>query len=209
MRTKLRKGILVVFEGIDGSGKSTQAHLLMEWLKKKGFDVVYFREPSTSRWGRMVKKKALVADSLSPEEELDLFIKDRRANVRKNLKPALNKKKFVILDRYYYSTIAYQGAKGIDKELIKRMNEEFVVQPDMVFVLDIDSEKGLARIEDRRKKYKLFEQEDYLMKVREIFRSFKGEKFIHLDGLKAKGEINEKIKKAVLNYLKKRQFIVS
>jgi dTMP kinase len=203
MRMKLRKGILVVFEGIDGSGKSTQAHLLMEWLKKKGFDVVYFREPSTSRWGRMVKKKALVADSLSPEEELDLFIKDRRANVRKNLIPALNKKKFVILDRYYYSTIAYQGAKGIDMEMIKRMNEEFVVQPDMVFVLDIDSEKGLARIENRRKKDKLFEKEDYLMKVREIFQGFKGEKFIHLDGLKAKGEISEKIKEAVLNYLKK------
>ncbi len=209
MKTKLRKGLLVVFEGIDGSGKSTQAGLLMEWLKKKGFDVVYFREPSTSRWGRMIKKKALLADSLSPQEELDLFIKDRRANVRKNLKPALNKKKFVILDRYYYSTIAYQGAKGIDKELIERMNEEFAVQPDMVFVLDIDPEKGLARIENRRKKDRLFEQEDYLMKVREIFQSLKGEKFIHVEGLKAKGEISKEIKKAVLSYLKKEQFVVS
>lgn len=194
----MQKGILIVFEGIDGSGKSTQAEILLERLQEEDFDAVYFREPSKGKWGRKIKKKALHPDSLSPEEELDLFQKDRRENVKKNLKPALKKKRIVILDRYYYSNIAYQGAKGIDEKLIRRMNEEFVVEPDLVFIFDIDPKKGLERIENRKKKDKLFEREDYLVKVREIFRSFKGEKFVHIDALKSKEEIRKEIEEIAL-----------
>lgn len=194
----MKKGILIVFEGIDGSGKSTQAEILLERLQEEDFDAVYFREPSKGKWGRKIKKKALHSDSLSPEEELDLFQKDRRENVEKNLKPALKKKRVVILDRYYYSTIAYQGAKGIDEKMIRRMNEEFVVEPDLVFIFDIDPQKGLERIENRKKKDKLFEREDYLVKVREIFRSFKGEKFRHIDALKSKEEIRKEIEEIAL-----------
>jgi dTMP kinase len=197
----LQKGILIVFEGIDGSGKSTQAEILLEKLQEEDFDAVYFREPSKGKWGRKIKKKALDPDSLSPEEELDLFQKDRRENVEKNLKPALKKKRIVILDRYYYSNIAYQGAKGIDEKLIRRMNEEFVVEPDLVFIFDIDPKKGLERIENRKKKDKLFEREDYLAKVREIFRSFKGEKFVHIDALKSKEEISKEIQEIIFPIL--------
>jgi len=197
----LEKGILIVFEGIDGSGKSTQAEILLNRLQEEDFDVVYFREPSKGKWGRKIKKKALHPDSLSPEEELDLFLKDRKENVEKNLKPALQKKRVVILDRYYFSTIAYQGAKGIDEKLIKRMNEEFVVEPDLVFIFDIDPQKGLERIENRKKKDRLFEREDYLVKVREIFRSFKGEKFVHIDALKSEEEISKEIEEIVLRLI--------
>ncbi len=197
----MQKGILIVFEGIDGSGKSTQAEILLERLQEEDFDVVYFREPSKGKWGRKIKKKALHADSLTPEEELDLFLKDRRENVEKNLKPALKKKRIVILDIYYYSTIAYQGAKGIDEKMIRRMNEEFVVEPDLVFIFDIDPQKGLERIENRKKKDRLFEREDYLVKVREIFRSFKGEKFVHIDALKSKEEIRKEIEEIVLRII--------
>ncbi len=197
----MQKGILIVFEGIDGSGKSTQAEILLERLQEEDFDVVYFREPSKGKWGRKIKKKALHPDSLTPEEELDLFLKDRRENVEKNLKPALKKKRVVILDRYYYSTIAYQGAKGIDEKLIRRMNEEFIVEPDLVFIFDIDPQKGLERIENRKKKDRLFEREDYLVKVREIFRSFKGDKFVHIDALKSKEEISKEIQEIVLRII--------
>jgi dTMP kinase len=197
----LEKGILVVFEGIDGSGKSTQAEILLKRLQEEDFDVVYFREPSQGKWGRKIKKKALHPDSLSPEEELDLFLKDRRENVEKNLRPALQKKRVVILDRYYYSTIAYQGAKGVDEKLIRTMNEEFVVEPDLVFIFDIEPQKGLERIENRKKKDRLFEREDYLVKVREIFRSFKGEKFVHIDALKSRKEISKEIEEIVLRLI--------
>jgi dTMP kinase len=196
------KGFLIVFEGIDGAGKSTQAEVLKRTLWEKGYDVVYFREPSEGKWGREIKRKAAYPDSISPEEELELFLKDRKENVEKNLKPALKEKKIVILDRYYFSTIAYQGAKGIDQERIRKMNEGFVVEPDLVFFLDVDPQEGLDRIKNRKKKDKLFERAEYLVRVREIFNSFKGEKFIHMDASKPKKEISAQIEKATLDCLK-------
>ncbi|MFB0564618.1 MAG: dTMP kinase [Candidatus Aminicenantaceae bacterium] len=200
-RITLKKGILIVIEGIDGSGKSTQAELLQQKLRSKGFDVVCFQEPSKSKWGREIKRKAIYPDSLSPEDELNLFLKDRKENVEKNLIPALKERKVVVLDRYYYSTISYQGARGIDPERIKRMNEQFAPQADLVFILDVDARTGLERIKDRKKKEKLFEHEDYLVKVRKIFKSFKGKNIHQIDGSKTSKEISEEIEEAAYNYL--------
>lgn len=201
MKMDLEKGVLIVFEGIDGSGKSTQAKLLQRKLKQKGFDVVCFQEPSKSKWGREIKKKALLSDSLSPEEELELFLRDRRENVEKNLKPALDKKKVVILDRYYYSTISYQGARGINPEKIKSINEQFAPKADLVFILDIDPKIGLERIKDRKQKERLFEREDYLIKVRKIFKSFKENSIRCINALKPVEEIHAEIEKVVFEYL--------
>lgn len=178
---KLKKGVLFVLEGIDGTGKTTQAKLLVEALESRGIDSVYFREPSNSRWGMEIKHKARFADLLTPEEELTLFIADRKENTKKNIKPALEAKKAVIQDRYYFSTIAYQGAKGIDPESIRRENEAFAVLPDLVFILDMDPASGLARVKKRGERDLLFEREDYLARVRKIFRSFKGEHFAFID----------------------------
>lgn len=198
----LDKGILIVIEGIDGAGKSTQAKLLLEKLRSKGIAAVYFREPSDSKWGRIIKEKAVFADSLSPEEELELFLKDRKVNVRKNLKPALAKKNVVVLDRYYFSTVAYQGAKGLDTKRILEMNEAFAVKPDLIFVMDIDAGAGLKRIENRKRKDKLFEREDYLIKVRRLFKSFCGENIFHVDAEKPINEVSRQISKIVLGYIK-------
>ncbi len=198
----LRKGVLIVFEGIDGAGKSTQAHLLLKELNSKRIEAVYLREPSDSKWGRQIKEKALQAGSLTPEEELLLFQKDRKENVRNNIKPALQKKNVVILDRYYYSTIAYQGAKGISEQRIREMNESFVVQPDLVFILDIDEKKGLKRISNRKKKDMLFESPEYLENVRRRFKSFNGDNIIHVDATMPVAEIGMKIKRIVIDYLK-------
>lgn len=199
----MKRGILIVFEGIDGAGKSTQAKLLLRKLRSMGLNAVYFREPSKGRWGRRIKKKALDSGSLTPEEELILFQKDREENVEKNIKPALKNKKIIILDRYYFSTIAYQGSRGIDPENIRRMNERFAPKPDLVFILDIKPKKGLERIQNRRKKDRLFEQEDYLARVSRIFRNFRGRKFIHLDGLEDKGLIHRKIEEKAIKYIKR------
>jgi dTMP kinase len=179
---KLRHGLLIVLEGIDGSGKTTQARSLLRRLRSRGYEAVFFREPTRGKWGREVKRKAARAGSLSPAEELDLFVKDRRENVGKNLKPALAKGKIVVLDRYYFSTIAYQGAKGIDPRRLRRLNEAFAVKPDLVIILDITAGDGLARISARKTRDELFEREDYLAKVGEIFRGFRGRNILHLDG---------------------------
>lgn len=182
MTPKPAKGILIVLEGIDGSGKTTQARSLLRRLKYRGYSAVFFREPTRGRWGREIKRLAARADSLTPDEELELFVKDRRENVAKNLVPALIKGRVVVLDRYYFSTIAYQGAKGIDTRKIRRRNEAFAVRPDLVIILDIEAAAGLARIAGRKTRDELFEREDYLVRVGEIFRGFKGPRFVHLDG---------------------------
>jgi dTMP kinase len=176
------KGLLIVFEGIDGSGKTTQAKTLLRRLRARGIAAVFFREPTGGRWGREIRRKALRRDSLTPGEELELFVKDRREDVAKNLGPALAAGKVVVLDRYYLSTIAYQGAKGLDPGRIRRMNETFAPKPDLVFILDVEAGTGLSRIGDRKRKEELFEREDYLDKVGELFNGFRGRKIIHIDG---------------------------
>lgn len=199
---RVKKGVLIVIDGIDGTGKTTQAKRLLAKLQKEGFDAIYFREPSDSPWGLEIKSKAGRPGSLSPEEELSLFQKDRMENVEKNLKPALEAQKVVILDRYYFSTIAYQGARGIDPEMIKKMNESFAVKPDLVFILDVAPSKGLSRIEKSREVLeKHFEREDYLVKVREIFQSIKGKNIHHLDASRSEEDIFKDIKKIVYDFL--------
>ncbi len=199
----LKKGVLIVIEGIDGSGKSTQARMLLRKLASRGYKAVLFREPSDSVYGREIKRKALRSGSLSPEEELDLFQRDRKENVEKNLKPAMKEGKAVILDRYYFSTIAYQGARGLDREWIRKTNEEFAVRPDLVFILDIEPRAGLERIEKRRKKDRLFEQKGYLEKVRKIFQGFRGKSIIHIDARRSPDAVSQKIEKAVFKLLVK------
>jgi dTMP kinase len=200
---RLKKGLLIVLEGIDGSGKSTQAGRLLRKLQALGYETVSFREPTRGKWGRAIRKMAKSAGSLTPQEELDLFVKDRRENVQENIRPALSGKKVVILDRYYFSTIAYQGAKGIDPAYIRRLNERFVVKPDLVFILDIEAGRGLGRIRNRRRKDLLFERERYLTRVRRIFGGFGGRKFIHLDAARPKEELAREITARVLQLIQK------
>jgi dTMP kinase len=200
----LKKGILIVIEGIDGAGKSTQARALVRSLRARGYDPACFREPTLGRWGRELRRKAKDAGSLTPDEELALFLADRRDNVERNLEPALSRGRVVVLDRYYFSTIAYQGAKGIDRGRIRRMNERFAPRPDLVFILDIDAGAGLARIGHRKTKDLLFEREFYLRRVRRIFRGFRGRGIVHLDARRGRTEIGSLILETTLALLKKR-----
>jgi dTMP kinase len=204
MKIKLKKGVLIVLEGIDGAGKTTQALNLTTRLKAMGYPAVYFREPTKGRWGREIREKALLPESITPQQELALFERDRRENVSRNLKPALKAKKVIILDRYYFSTMAYQGAKGINPGRIRRENERFAPPADLVFILDIGARRGLARIAGRKTKDRLFERERYLGRVRAIFRSLKGRKFIPVDASRPPEEVFEVISGPVLAHLNKK-----
>jgi len=158
--------VLIAIEGIDGSGKTTIAKFLEEELRKIGYDVVKFKEPTDSEYGMKIRK-ILKERNLSPREELELFLRDRELDVRDNILPALKSGKIVIMDRYYYSTIAYQGALGLDVEEIKELNKKFP-KPDLVLILDVRPEKALERIKTKRLLNR-FENLNYLKKVREIF----------------------------------------
>ncbi|MBN2206697.1 MAG: dTMP kinase, partial [Candidatus Aminicenantes bacterium] len=181
MTTGARRGLFVVLEGIDGTGKSTQAALLADRLGGLGIPAVVLREPTDGTWGRRIRAKARRAGSLTPAQELALFIRDRRENVAANIRPALARGDTVVLDRYYYSTIAYQGARGLDPRRIRRLNEAFAPRPDLVFILDLDPARALGRLRGRGPRDELFEREDYLRKVLRIFRSFRGKRFVRID----------------------------
>jgi dTMP kinase len=160
----------MVFEGIDGSGKTTQSIKLKEYLMKKNFEAVWFREPSDSKWGQEIRKLARKNDSVSQKKELDLFLKDRKWNVNHNLKPALKKNKIVILDRYFYSTICYQGARGFNPEEIFSANIKFAPLPDLIFLIDIEVDIALKRIKKNRSEIsELFEREEFLREVRRLY----------------------------------------
>ncbi len=171
------RGALIVIEGIDGTGKSTQAKLLLEYFKSKGIKIVKFREPSDSKWGKLIREKSSEKDSLSPYEQLNLFLKDREYNFFHHLLPYLKKGYLVILDRYYHSTYSYQGAFGIDKKKILKENLRICSPPEMLFILDLPVEIAWKRIE-KRKKDNLFENIEFLKKVRENYYDFWG-KDIH------------------------------
>ena len=191
----LKKGFLVAFEGIDGAGKTTQARLLHEYLLNRGFDVLLTKEPTDSIYGRRIRKLAQEDRfSVAPKEEYRLFVNDRKVHVENLIKPALTAKKIVILDRYYFSTIAYQGALGLDAQEIQEENESFAPVPEIVFLLSIPPRLGIIRIEKSRKqKPNLFEKEEELAKVAAVFASLREGYLFTIDGSQPIPTIHETV----------------
>ncbi len=164
-------GCLIVFEGIDGSGKSTQMRRAAAWLRSARWPVAELVEPTQGEYGRQIRALTRPgAQRASPEDELDLFVRDRQENVERNIRPALERGDVILLDRYYYSTMAYQGARGLDPEAIQARNEAFAPRPDRVLYFDLPVEAALERIERQRvAPADLFEQQDYLKRVKAIY----------------------------------------
>lgn len=163
-------GFLVVIEGIDGAGKSTQANLLQSALLDRGLPVVRSREPTDGPHGRRLRESAQ-SGRLGLPEEIELFAMDRREHVDRLINPALRDGKIVLLDRYYFSTAAYQGARGADPAALVAMNEAFAPEPDLLLLLDLPPQKGLERVGSRGDRANLFEQDAALTKARHIFLS--------------------------------------
>ena len=172
----MSQGIFIVIEGIDGTGKSTQSKRLAEWFRSRGREVILSREPTDGPWGKKLRESATTG-RLSAEEELECFLNDRREHVEMSIKPALAEGKVVILDRYYFSTMAYQGARGFDPDEIRLRNEAFAPQPDLLLILDLSVESAHGRIGARGDTVNEFEQRDTLSRCREIFLSLRNESF--------------------------------
>lgn len=172
-------GLFIVIEGIDGTGKSTQAKRLGEWFTAQGREVVLSREPTAGPWGKKVRESADTG-RLSPEDELLYFLNDRRQHVDELIAPALAAGKVMILDRYYFSTMAYQGARGFDPVAIRLKNEEFAPVPDLLIVMDLDVDTALGRIGARGDTANEFEKRENLERCREIFLSLQAESFVRV-----------------------------
>ncbi len=177
----LKKGIFVVFEGIDGSGKSTQINRLYDYFTEKNIGVSKFREPTEGQFGSILRSLAVTGRDITAEEELDLFIKDRIEDCRINVAPALERNEIVLMDRYYLSSVAYQGAFGLDPEyILKRHMIKEILTPDLILYYDCPVEISVQRITKKRgESLNHFEKKEYLEKVREIYLRYSTIKKLH------------------------------
>ncbi len=169
----------IVIEGIDGTGKSTQVRRLADWFMSLGRDVLTSREPTDGPWGRQLRASA-ASGRLAPEAELEYFLNDRRQHVAEVIGPGLAAGKVVILDRYYFSTMAYQGARGFDVAEIRRLNEAFAPVPDLLLILDLEVAAAHRRIGLRGDTANEFEQHAALERCRQIFLSLQDEPFVRV-----------------------------
>jgi dTMP kinase len=191
------KGFLISIEGIDGAGKTTHAEMLKKFFAGQGMDAIILKEPTQSAYGKEIVVLASSHD-LTPDKELRLFIEDRKLDVADRIKPALEAGKTVIMDRYYYSNMAYQGARGLDMEKIRVENEAFAPVPDLLLILDIDPKAGMERVKKRKNIVDHFENEAYLEKVRNKFLQMgKLPNAMIIDAGRPVGEVQKDIEKVV------------
>ena len=140
--------LFIVFEGLDGSGKSTQIKALNDKLKLNNYDVISLREPGSTEIGDKVLEILESSQKLTPIMEFLLFSISRSAIIDEKITPSLNENKIVLCDRYFYSSIAYQGSgRDLDNDFIHKINNKIVndVIPDIVFYFDLTWEEKIKR----------------------------------------------------------------
>jgi dTMP kinase len=202
-----KQGVFIVFEGIDGSGKSTYIKHLVDMLKEQGLNVLHTSEPSRYMVGTFIKNYSKKQGKrLLPETEALLFAADRFEHVQAVIKPALSIGRVVVSDRYLHSSLAYQGGSGADLNWIREINK-FAPKPDLAILLDIQPEFSLQRVKRRRT---VFEYSDYLRKVRNIYLQFvENGELIKLNADKPKKAVQEEIDIIVFELLENKGILVS
>ncbi len=194
------RGKLIAFEGIDGAGKSSQARALAQALESAGFSVLLSREPTDGPWGRKLRQSAL-HQRLSPEEELEAFLADRRQHVEELIAPGLAAGKIILVDRYYFSTVAYQGIRGLNPQQLLEENESFAPAPDLLILLELEAAEGLRRIHGRGDVSDLFEREQDLREVAKIFAGMHFSYALRLDAMRAPEQLEAEILARVMALL--------
>jgi dTMP kinase len=174
------KALFIVFEGIDGSGKTVQAKMLAARLHECGIPCVLTAEPSGGPIGRQIRS---LTSRLEPEEEARQFTADRKDHVERVIVPALAQGRTVICDRYVYSSVAYQGARGVDIALILKENSKFAIRADVTFLLEIPVDIALARIRaNRSPDLSPFEKREDLHTVAALYRDLQDPSIRRIDG---------------------------
>jgi dTMP kinase len=194
-----KKGIFIVIEGLDGSGKTTQAALLAKKLSQN-HNVVLTAEPSRGKIGTFIREGCLYEDKRLPiEAEALLFAADRIEHMQNEVKSALDEGKLVICDRYVYSSMAYQGSSGLSLDWIKTINAR-ALQPDFSIFIDVPPERVLKRL---KRKKSVMETLETQRKVREVYLKFveKGE-LARIDGDKPKTAVADALYIKVSDLLK-------
>ena len=193
-----KRGKFIVIEGLDGSGKTTQAKLIAARLSRS-HNAIYTAEPSQGKIGTYIREACLYGENrlLNTVEAL-LFAADRIEHVEHEIKPALAKGRLVLSDRYVYSSLAYQGSAGLSTAWISEINK-YALKPDFAVFIDVLPEEVLQRLRRRRS---VMENLQTQKKVREIYMQNveKGE-LSRINGNKSMKEVAEDLAATVLNFL--------
>ncbi len=199
------KGFLISFEGIDGSGKSTQARKLYEFLKEEGYEVSLYRDPGSTPLAEQIRE-LIINYAMDPITELLLFESARSSLVWEKIFPDLTSGKIVIVDRFIDSTTAYQGyGREINLGTVSILNHIATRgrKPDLTFILNLPLELALQRLKEQKTK---FEEPNYLKRVRDgylqIFYSEKERDIRLIDASRSEEEVFEEIKTITLERLK-------
>jgi len=195
-----KKGLFICIEGLDASGKTTHARRLVRELRQRGFDAIYTTEPTEGEIGNFIRRHVLQRERRVPSViEALLFAVDRVEHVEGKIKPALEEGKIVVSDRYLYSSLAYQGAAGIDLNWIEEINRH-AIRPDLAIYIDVPPEVAVKRIRRRRSVMETLQTQQ---RVREVYmRLVENGRLIVVDGDKPIGEVATDILALVLDFLK-------
>jgi dTMP kinase len=207
----MNRGIFITFEGIDGSGKTTQLRLLADRLRQTGRAVVEAVEPGGTEIGRQVR--AIVLDGrntkLTPRAELLLYFASRAQNVEEVIRPGLAAGNIVLCDRFTDSTLVYQGyGRGLGAEVVLTLHEIACqgLQPDLTVFVDIDLDESLARARDRNVTSSSSEtrledeSREFHKRVRDAYLALAAQeahRFIVIDGAASVEEVAERVWKEV------------
>ncbi len=195
----MKKGKFIVFEGLDGSGQSTQAQALFSYLKKEKVKVHLTKEPTNSIIGGLIRGQLQGDWKSSPECFQLLCAADRAHHLQKVIIPYVEKGITVISDRYFFSSIAF-GSLGInDEKWLEDINRRFLL-PDIVFYLDVSPKTCIKRISDNRISFELFEKESKLEVIEKTYKKIlkKYKFFEKIDGERKIEEISEEVIKKTL-----------
>ena len=199
MRKNSYPGKFIVIEGLDGSGQSTQANLLNDFLTKKGLKVILTKEPTKdSEAGRKIREVLDKKEKMEPSQLQELFAQDRKEHLENLILPALKEGKIVISDRYFFSSFAYGTASGLDLEWLIKINNNFLL-PDITFLLKVSPEVCLERIAKRNQERTIFEEKEKLARVWDVYKILptRFENIFLIDGEKSIEEVLEEIKKII------------
>ena len=205
----MKKGVFISFEGIDGSGKTTQIERIKGYLKTLGVDYIVVREPGGTEEGEKIRQILLDRNSeLTPESEFFLLLASRSILTKRVIIPSLRNGKIVIADRYADSSVAYQGyGRGLNIEFVNSGNEvaTYGLKPDITFYIDIPVEESIRRRKEKKKDRMEIDPE-FLKRVREGYLKMadSSRRMVVVDGTMNPEEVWQIIKRNVEELLRRR-----
>ncbi len=198
--------MFIVFDGIDGSGKTTQAELCRDWLNNNGRKVILTHEPTNNVIGSLIKKNFLKGELDTPLIDAHLFSADRVLHCKEFIKPYLDKEYIVICDRYYYSTICYQANQGVSENWLIRMQKP-ALKPDIAIIIDREPSVSYDSVVKKKGEKNLtkFEKPFFLKSLRKKFIKIpsllKKDNIKIVEGNNSIHEVHEEVKKILRKYL--------